>query len=357
VPVRLWLLTGQYLAAARATAASAPTVSLTNPGFWLTGAERGLMLVGLSVALGGLAGQGLARQFKGSSPAPLPPPWALRGCLLGLAASVALVLTALAAPGLAADLARPPAFGLPSSATAVIAGVEAVCFAVAAVLLRLRQPSRSVPLLIGVVVAEAVRAHPEGIVPVAGAFLTICHVLPAVLWAGLLGYVLRAAIAWRADPMAVRGLIKLYGAAAAWLVAVILVTGLISAALLVPLGSLLTTTYGLFLVAKAALVAVAGCLAIVGRVWLRRRSEPGAGPARATRLECAVLAAVLAVTGILTVLTPPAGPLTGQATARSAGPAVPRHRGSGRSAISWPPPPCQAAGRRPPRPAGPRCAG
>lgn len=286
------------------------TVPLSTPVLWLTGAERGLMLAGLSVALGGLAGRGLARQYKGTGPAPLPAPWALRGCLLGATASAALVITALAMPALAARLAHPPVPGLPASATAVIAGIELGCFAIAAVLLRLRQSGLSTWLLLGVVLAEAIRAHPEGIIPVAGALLTLCHLLPALLWAGLLLYMLRAAIAWRADPPAMQGLIRLYGSAAAWLFAVVVITGVLTALLLVPLGSLLTTAYGLFLIAKTALVATAACLAVAGRVWLRRRPQPGAGPARATRLECAALAAALAVTGILTVISPPASPVS-----------------------------------------------
>jgi len=301
-----WLPRSTQLAAGKAAAAS---VLLANPGLWLTGAERGLMLAGLSVALGGLAGRGLARQYKGSGPGPLPPPWALRGCLLGLLASAALLVTAVADPGLAANLAHPTVAGPHSSAPAVIAAIEAGCFAIAATGLRLRQPGWSVLPLLGVVLAEAIRAHPEGIIPVAGALLTVCHVLPAVLWAGMLLYTLRAAFAWRADPPAMQGLVRLYGNAAAWLVATVLLTGVISALLLVPLGSLLTTTYGRFLVVKAALVAIAICLAITGRRWLRSRPEPGTGPARATRLECATLAAVLAVTGLLTVLTPPTGPV------------------------------------------------
>ncbi|MGB6454530.1 MAG: hypothetical protein WBH47_08575, partial [Streptosporangiaceae bacterium] len=71
-----------------AASAAAPfgTVAL-----WLTGLERGVMLAGLALALGGLAGRGLARQYKGERPGPLPTPWALRGSLLGLAASVALL--------------------------------------------------------------------------------------------------------------------------------------------------------------------------------------------------------------------------------------------------------------------------
>ena len=46
------------------------------------------MLAGLAGALGGLAGRGLARQYKGAAPGPLPTPWALRSALLGAVATV-----------------------------------------------------------------------------------------------------------------------------------------------------------------------------------------------------------------------------------------------------------------------------
>ncbi|HVB44732.1 MAG TPA: CopD family protein [Streptosporangiaceae bacterium] len=287
------------------------SVALSVPGLWLTGAERGLLLAGLAVALGGLAGRGLARHYKGSAPAPLPEPWALYGSLLGLAASAALIVTAIAGPGLAADLAHPRVLGLGSLATVIIAEVQFVCFAVATLLIR-RYQSRGLLLpLLGVVLAEAVRAHPDGMIPAAGALLTICHLLPAVLWAGMLVYVLQAARAWRGDPAAVRGLIRLYSNAVAWLFAVVVVTGLVSAVLLVPLGSLLTTPYGRFLIVKAALVAVAATLAVAGRVSLGRAA---AGPARATTWERAVLAVVLVVTGVLTVITPPSKPIYSNGT-------------------------------------------
>jgi copper transport protein len=291
---------------------SVPTasVSLAVPGLWLTGAERGLLLAGLAMALGGLAGRGLSRQYKGERAGPLPAPRALRGALLGLAASAALVVTAEAGPVLAARLASPAPAGLPGGGTARIAVIEAGLFALAAVLLRLRRPGWAAVLLCGVVGAEGIRSHPEGVIPVAGAFVTYCHLLPAVLWAGMLLYALRAGIAWRASPAAAQGIIRLYAVAAGWLFALVLVTGLVSALVLVPLGSLLTTAYGLFLIAKAAIVGVAAGLALAGRRWLRSRPQAGAGPALATRLELTALAMVLAITGVLTVLTPPARPDT-----------------------------------------------
>ncbi|HUJ06328.1 MAG TPA: CopD family protein [Streptosporangiaceae bacterium] len=285
------------------------TVPLATAGFWLTGLERGLLLGALAVALGGLAGRGLARNYKGTGPAPLPAPWALRASLVGLAASAALVVTALAGPNLAAQLARPPVAALRSSATLDIAIAECACFAIAAVLLRLRRPGPSVLPLLGVALAEALRGHAEGIIPVAGALVTLCHVVPAVLWAGMLAYTLRAAVAWRGDPAAMQGLIRLYANAAAWLLAIVVVTGVVSALLLVPLGSLFSTGYGWLLVVKAALVATAAALAVAGRLALRRPVPAGTGPARASRAEVVALAAVLVIAGLLTVLTPPAKPV------------------------------------------------
>jgi copper transport protein len=291
------------------TAASA-TTPLGTAALWLTGLERGVMLAGLALALGGLAGRGLARQYKGLRPGPLPAPWAVRGSLLGAAACAALLVTALAGPGLAAELARPPAAGLRSGGTAEIAAVELVLFAFAAIAARLRQTGLATFMLCGVIIAEGIRSHPEGIVPVGGAALAYCHIAPALLWAGLLAYAVRTAYAWRHDPAAVRGIIRLYATAAAWLFAIVLASGVGSALVLVPVRSLLTTTYGLFLIAKAVVVGVAACLALAGRRWLGRESRAGAGPALATRLELAALALVLALTGILTVLTPPAKPIT-----------------------------------------------
>ncbi len=117
---------------------------------------------------------------------------------------------------------------------------------------------------------------------------------------------------------------KLYATAAAWLFAIVLITGVISALVLVPLGSLLTTSYGLFLVAKAAVVCIAAGLAMAGRMWLQRPAA-GVGPALATKLEVAALAVVIAITGILTVLTPPATGTSAPSTpARGALPAADR---------------------------------
>jgi copper transport protein len=285
-------------------------VPLSTPGLWITGIERAAMLAGLATALGGLAGRAVSRQYKGERPGPLPGPWALRGSLLGLVASLALLLTARIGPGLALRLAQPAPEGLRSGGTAEIALVEAGLFAVAALLAWSRRPGLAAWPLSGVVLAEGIRSHPEGVIPVAGAFVTYCHLFPAVVWAGMLLYALRAAVAWRASPAAAQGIVRLYAAAAAWLFTIIVITGLVSALVLVPVSSLVTTTYGLFLIAKAAVVGLAAGLALAGRAWLRR-SPRLAGPPLVTRLEVAAIAAVLVITGVLTVLTPPARPSAG----------------------------------------------
>ena len=332
----------------------------------LIAALRWLMLAGLAGALGGLAGRGLARQYKGTAPAPLPPPWALRFSLLGLAATAGLTVVIFSARALLTLHAHPAVAALLTVGQGGLTGVECAAFALAAGALWLRQPGLSVMPLLAVVLAEAIRAHPEGIVPVGGALLSVVHVLPAVMWAGMLVYTLRTAVAWRQDPVAMRGLVRLYANAAVWLFAVVVLTGVVSALVLVPLGSLLTTAYGIMVIVKAVLVAAVAAAAIAGRAWLGRAvpvhgddlpgppafdrpagnvpaARPGSpaeqetggrpastavgnglaqpavsqGPARATRLECYGLAAVLAATAVLTVLTPPATPARG-APARAA---------------------------------------
>ncbi len=279
------------------------------------------MLAGLAGALGGLAGRGLARQYKGAAPGPLPAPWALRSALLGAVATGLLTGVIFAARALLSLPAHPAVAALVTVGQGELVAAECVAFLLAAAALRLRQPGLSVLPLLGVIVAEAIRAHPEGIVPVGGALLTICHVLPAVMWAGMLLYTLRAAVAWRRDPRAVRGLIRLYANAAFWLFSVVVITGVVTVLVVVPLHDLFDTAYGLVVIVKAALVAMVAGLAIGGRVWLGHDPASGSGPSRATVRECGVLAGVLAITAVLTVLTPPAS------TARAAGRPVRR---------SWP---------------------
>jgi copper transport protein len=281
----------------------------STPGQWWLAVARWVLFAALAMALGGLAGRGLARWYAAGSPRPLPPPWALRACLAGLGAALLLAAVQLGGGNPATGFAHLSVPGLLSSRPGAVAATEILAFAAAAVLLRLHRPAWSVTPLLAVVAADGFRAHPDSIVPAGGAVLTWAHLLPAALWAGMLFYVVRAAIAWRADPAAVRGLVRLYAKAAAWLFALAVATGLVSLLVLVPLGELFTTGYGQVLVVKAALVGAAAALAVTGRRWLRRTPRPDAGPALATRLESGTLAAVLAAAALLATLPPPNQPV------------------------------------------------
>jgi copper transport protein len=297
------------------------------PGQWPAAVLRWVLFAGLAAALGGLAGRALAGLYKREAPlVPLPSPWAVRGSLLGVVASAGLGALILGGGSLAAGLEHVSVPRLLASGPGVITGVEVTSFAAAAVLARLRRPAWAAVPLLGVVGAEGVRAHPESVVPVGGAMLTWVHLLAAALWAGMLFYTVRAAIAWRAYPQAARALVRLYARAAAWLFAVVVVTGVVSSLVLVPLGSLFTTDYGRVLIVKAALVAVAAALALTGQIRLRRRPQPGAGPALATRLESGTLAVVLAVTALLSTIAAPSLATAGGALPvppPASGPAVP----------------------------------
>ena len=287
---------------------AAATVPLTTPGLWLTGIERGAHAgaawrwhsAGWPAAAcrGSTRASGRVRcQARGHC--------AARCWAPGRAA--ALLVTALVGPGLAAELARPAPPGLTSGGTAPIAAVELALFALAAILLRLRRSGPAALLLCGVVLAEGDQIASRGRRPGGRG---VRHVLPPVPGRAVgRDAVLRAA---RGDRLArgpgsrprdrpavrdgcgvaVRGRAGRPASSrrSCWCRS----------------GRVLTTTYGLFLVAKAAVVCVAAGLAVAGRRWLRRQPDTEAGLALATKLEVIALAVVIAITGILTVLTPPA---------------------------------------------------
>jgi len=300
---------GPAPAALGSTAAAQPS----SPGQWPAAVLRWLLFAGLAVALGGLAGRALAAWFRGGARGtlagtvrcPLPAPWALRGALLGAVASAGLAALDLGGGSVAGGLEHFSVPRLLSGSAGVIIAVEFGSFAAAAALARLRRPGWAVLPLLAVVVAEGLRAHPEDVVPAGGAVLTWAHLLAAALWAGMLLYVVRAALAWRASPASVQGLVKAYARVAAWLFALVVGTGVIEALLLVPLSDLFTTGYGRVLVVKAGLVGVTAVLAVAGRLWLRRRPAAGAGAARVTRIESGTLAAVLAAAAALTTFAAP----------------------------------------------------
>ncbi|NUP49480.1 MAG: copper resistance protein CopC, partial [Catenulispora sp.] len=156
-----------------------------------------------------------------------------------------------------------------------------------------------------VVGAEAWRAHPQAAWDVGGAALTAVHLAAASVWAGALVFTLRVCASWRRQeaPKTARRLLAGYARLALWLVAAVVVTGVLSGLLVVPLSKLFTTGYGQVLLVKIALVGLAIAVAAAARNRLRRTGSTM--PPRLGRFEAAVLAAVLAITAVLVTLPPP----------------------------------------------------
>src|SRR6266576_5866431 len=91
-----------------ALSTAAMSAQPSTPGLWPLAVARWLLFAGLAIALGGLAGWGLARRYRGAGPGPLPPPWALRGSLLGLAASAVLAVLVAGGGSLVAGVSQLP---------------------------------------------------------------------------------------------------------------------------------------------------------------------------------------------------------------------------------------------------------
>lgn len=266
-------------------------------GFWPTTIGRWLVYAALAVALGGAAAGRLARRRSDRAG---PKPWIRPAAIVGGAASGGLALI-VAGGGNLLEGAAQPGNALDGRAGAV-AVVQIAAFAVAG-LAWPRLPKVAVAALLAVVAAEAVRGHPQAASPLWGALLIAVHLLAVALWIGALLHVVRTALAWRDQPGQARLLFADYARWALWLFAVVVVTGTVTALLIIPLDAVVTTGYGRTLLLKLALVAAAATLALTARRRLRR--GPGHRTARIAGAESGVLAAVLAATALLVTIPPP----------------------------------------------------
>lgn len=290
-------------------------------------ALRWVLFAALALGVGGAAGTVLAGRVRresrggGVALAAVPAPVVIASAL-GLAASSGLI--AVGEYGFAELVQARPG---------QLLAVEVVAFASALVVAGLGRllgrpwvgTAAAAPLLV-VVAAEALRAHVSALRPLAGGVLTAVHLLAAAVWIGALAQVLQAARRWRGQPGGARLLLFDYARLAVWLVIAVLATGTVQGLLLVPTAAeLVGTGYGRVLLAKLAVVLlVIGC-ALLARLGLRRSLRPGdepvnhpgdgrsSGLGRAVRTEIAALVGVLALTGALTSLTPPAQAATGVA--------------------------------------------
>lgn len=272
--------------------ASGQTTTAKDPA--PTTALRWLLFTALAMLVGEAATKRLSVRVP-DAPSRRPRSWALPTTLAGTAAAVALAALQVSQGSLAS---------LTDSRPGVLALVEITGFALAALAVVVRRRAWTVLPLTAVLIAEALRAHPQAEQAVAGPVLTFIHLTAAALWTGTLIHVLRTMAAWRSDRGATRTLLLAYARLAAWLFAAVVATGVIAALLLVPLDDLATTGYGRVLLAKTALVAVAAGLAYTARRRLRRTASRL--PYRPARVEASALAVILALSATLTVLRVPA---------------------------------------------------
>ncbi|MEX0169466.1 CopD family protein [Streptomyces sp. LMG1-1-1.1] len=262
------------------------TGELRIPAAGTTSLLRLLVLAGLAVQIGELAG----RRIAGAGP--LPRSRSAPAALVAAAASAGLLLLFTAVSGLSPAVV----YGLREGRLLL---VTANAFALAAFCAASRRPGLAVLPLAVAVGAEALRAHPEAHQQALGTCLTVVHLTAASLWAGTLLYVLRT--------MRLRGggreVLARYARMAAWTYAALVVTGTASTLRRLPLDAVLSTAYGRLLLVKLVFFGGASLLALAAR----GRMLSGGNAQTPARVEASVLAAILVVSALLTVVPDPRG--------------------------------------------------
>ncbi|GGR32491.1 CopD family protein [Streptomyces roseolus] len=265
--------------------ARAGTGELRIPAAGTTTLLRLLLLTGLAVAVGELAGRRIAGR------GPLPRSLAVPGALLAAGAAAGLLLLLAAVSG----LSLPVVYGLREGRLLL---VTANACLLAAVCAASRRPGLAALPLAAAIAAEALRAHPETAGFGVGTALTVVHLTAASLWTGTLLYVLRVL---RPRGGGGRAVLLRYARMAACVYAALAVTGTVSTLRRLPLEMVFATAYGRVLLVKLALFGGASLLALAARSRLRS----GADAAPPARVELAVLAVVVALSALLTVVPDP----------------------------------------------------
>ncbi|MFC9731409.1 CopD family protein [Streptomyces roseolus] len=265
--------------------ARAGTGELRIPAAGTTTLLRLLLLAGLAVAVGELAGRRIAGE------GPLPRPLAAPGALLAAGAAAGLLLLLAAVSG----LSLPVVYGLREGRLLL---VTANACLLAAVCAASRRPGLAALPLAAAIAAEALRAHPETAGFGVGTALTVVHLTAASLWTGTLLYVLRVL---RPRGRGGRAVLLRYARMAACAYAALAATGTVSTLRRLPPEMVFATAYGRVLLVKLALFGGASLLALAARSRLRS----GADAAPPARVELAVLAVVVALSALLTVVPDP----------------------------------------------------
>lgn len=277
------------------------------PGAGGTALLRAVLFAAVCVPLGELLVLRLAARLP-EVPAPPPRSWSLCAAAAGFLAALGLASVVACGNLVPHSPAQIDLGGLYRTRDGSLALLEVDAFLVAGLCVLSRRPALQVWPLAAVIVAEALRAHPETEhSPLTGSALTLVHLTCAALWAGGLLHTLRTLRPWHGTGPAAT-LLGSYARVAAVSLAGVTATGVLSALRRMPpdtvLHQLTSTAYGRALLAKVILVAGVALLALWARVRLRRAPDPlsACAPARA---EVAVLGLVVAVSGLLTALPLP----------------------------------------------------
>ncbi|MFI1167797.1 CopD family protein [Streptomyces sp. NPDC020801] len=276
------------------------------PGVGGVALLRGVLFAAVCVPVGELFVNRLASGVPGATEPPRS--WSLYAAAAGFLAALGLACVVATGNLVPHGLAQIDVGGLYRTRDGCLALLEVNAFLLAGLCTLSRRPATRMWPLAVVIVAEALRAHPDAEQsPLAGSALTLVHLTCAALWAGGLLSTLRTL---RRRHGAEEGAVLLgrYARVAAALLALVTATGVWSTLRRMPadtvLHQLTTTAYGRALLAKVILVAGVALLALWARIRLRRAPDPltAYAPARA---EVVLLGVVVAVSGLLTALPLP----------------------------------------------------
>jgi copper transport protein len=291
---------------------------------WGDAGLRWLLFAGMAIAVGGLVAQRFTATARTERPtlAALRS-WAPAGILVALVGVVGLIaLRVVGAHSVSAIWDGRAALVLLAEAAGLLAAL-AVAKA---------ERWALVPLAV-VVAAEGIRSHAHTAAGPWGAVLTGVHLAAVTIWVGALLHTVRAIIAWRPVPAAVRWVLISYLRLALWTYLVVVATGVASALVVIPLSQLASATYGRVLLIKLALVATASAAALTARL-IHRNDTRALLLRRVMAAESGVLIVVLVASAVLVSTPTPTGSTSVSVAPQPSGLSVPLGALAGQVGIS-----------------------
>jgi copper transport protein len=293
-------ITGSYQfgvgsAAASQLSSGAPTTS--TPGAATTAALRWVLFAALAWLAGRCTIRLLTRRSEPVRPLRRVD---LAGCAAGAVAAAGLRAVAIGAGDIWQGITHLPS-AVVTTGSGAATSVELSAFVVAgALVVGLRYGLLWLPILL-VIAAEAMRSHPHEADSWLGGAVTAIHLGAIAVWMGTLAHVLLFSRTHEGQPALPRGTWRSYARLALALVVGVLATGVLATLILTPIAELFSTTYGIALLAKVALVCAALSVAAIARVRLMFRRSPR----RPAAVEAGTLVVILVASAALTVLQPP----------------------------------------------------